>query len=177
MYTMAKEGTQKCRHTTQSNIHNSKQRYTKKHTMWNVLWYREPPASGSVVTIGAQQSHTYIFTKNKKKKLFTVSVQNDLPHSPDIKKPFSASLQILSDTTVLISLIASSIFFGLYNTSKSILVDNIFEITSQKKVQWQYANLLPKKFCQKGRLSFVTCNCITLILMQKCNKLLNNIAV
>ncbi len=88
----------------------------------------------------------------------------------------------------------SSIFFlQLYNTSRSILINNIPGITPQKKVHktqiwaiWrQLANLLPGKFCQKGHRTFhhvrshniLLKNCITLILMQLCNKLITNIVV
>ncbi len=73
-------------------------------------------------------------------------------------------------------------FLKLCSTSRSILIDNIFEITPKKKAQrtqlwsmWQtLAKFVPKKFCQKeyrvlrhvrSRIILLK-NCIVFILMQ-----------
>ncbi len=92
---------------------------------------------------------------------------------------------------VLISVSVSSIFFlKLCNTLKSILTDNILEITPQKRVQaaqildvsatckFTHKKILPKRTsCLLPRVVVLLKNCIVLILMQKSYELLNNIVV
>ncbi len=114
-------------------------------------------------------------------------------HSPDMKKSFQQVCECSpTHNSIDFPNCTLNCFLEVCNTSRSIFIDNILEITPQKKVRraqiwatwWPFANSLPKKFCQRRycpsphRYSCsILKHCLVLILMQKCNKLMNNIMV